>query len=119
MPPPLAALADLLAPPGLLAVESHREELAIRLLVALALTWAVGFERELRGAAAGDRTFSLVGLGSAVVGYLALDGAPHALAGVLTGIGFVGAGVIFGNTGDIRDPEKIHGITTAAALFFV
>ena len=68
--------------------------LTIRLLVALGLTWAIGFERELRGAAAGDRTFALIGVGSAVIGYLALDHAPNALAGVVTGIGFIGAGLI-------------------------
>lgn len=77
-----------------LAALSNRAEISVRLLVALALTWVIGFERELRGSAAGDRTFSLVGLGSAVVGYLALNGAPNALAGVVTGIGFIGAGVI-------------------------
>lgn len=102
------------------AALSNRAEISVRLLVALALTWVLGFERELRGSAAGDRTFSLVGLGSAVVGYLALNGAPNALAGVLTGIGFIGAGVIIhggtmagdatswpGRTSD--PPEPDHG----------
>ncbi len=117
---PIAVLTTYLAGSGatLLGIESHRGEIVVRLLLALALTWAVGFERELRGAAAGDRTFALVGVGSALVGYLSLSGAPHALAGVLTGIGFVGGGVIFGNPSD-EYPDKIHGITTAAALFLV
>ncbi len=116
----VATLTSFLSGSGsaVFGIESHRGEILVRLLLALALTWAVGFERELRGAAAGDRTFALVGVGSALVGYLSLAGAPHALAGVLTGIGFVGGGVIFGHPSD-EFPDKIHGITTAAALFLV
>lgn len=113
-----------------LAALSRRGELSVRLLAALALTWVIGFERELRGSAAGDRTMSLVGLGSAVIAYLALDGAPNALAGVVTGIGFIGAGVIIhggsamGNADDGADPMRgdedmrmIHGVTTAATIY--
>jgi putative Mg2+ transporter-C (MgtC) family protein len=111
-------------------------QLTIRLLVALVLTWSIGFERELRGSAAGDRTFSLIGLGSAVVGYLALDGAPNALAGVVTGIGFIGAGVIVHGTrpnrplspsstdmGELPNGSAddgmsvISGVTTAATIY--
>lgn len=100
--------------------------LTLRLLVALGLTWSIGFERELRGAAAGDRTFSLIGMGSAVIGYLALDGAPNALAGVVTGIGFLGAGVIVHGTGpkrpgssggDDQPVGKVSGVTTAATIY--
>jgi putative Mg2+ transporter-C (MgtC) family protein len=107
--------------------------LTIRLLVALALTWSIGFERELRGSAAGDRTFSLVGMGSAVIGYLALRGAPNALAGVVTGIGFIGAGVIVhgsrrnqpsaetemtdGDADDADGMATIWGVTTAATIY--
>jgi uncharacterized membrane protein YhiD involved in acid resistance len=40
--------------------------LIVRVLVAFALTYVLGFERELRGSAAGDRTFSLVGVASSV-----------------------------------------------------
>jgi len=101
----------------------------VRLLVALGLTWAIGFERELRGSAAGDRTMSLVGLASAVIGYLALDGAPNALAGVVTGVGFIGAGVIVHGM-RANDPSSpaatemgarpfgvIRGVTTAATIY--
>ena len=109
--------------------------LTIRLLVALGLTWAIGFERELRGAAAGDRTFALIGVGSAVIGYLALDHAPNALAGVVTGIGFIGAGLIVhgalpnrhgapdGADADVdvdagyRAIGRIRGVTTAATIY--
>ena len=92
-----------------------RGELTVRLLVAFGLCYAIGFERELRGSAAGDRTFSLIGIGAAVVGYLAVHDAPNALAGVVTGIGFLGAGVIIhgGTTGD----TMVRGVTTAATIF--
>ena len=99
----------------------------------LGLTWAIGFERELRGAAAGDRTFALIGVGSAVICYLALDHAPNALAGVVTGIGFIGAGLIVhgalpnrpgapdGADVDVdagnRAIGRIRGVTTAATIY--
>jgi putative Mg2+ transporter-C (MgtC) family protein len=92
-----------------------RTEVLVRMAVALVLTYALGFEREIRGSSAGDRTFALVGMGSAAIGYLALGGAPNALAGVVTGIGFLGAGVIIhgGATGD----SMVRGVTTAAAIY--
>jgi putative Mg2+ transporter-C (MgtC) family protein len=94
------------------AQQVGRAELTLHLGIALALTYLIGFERELRGSSAGDRTFALVGLGAAVVGYLALDNAPNALAGVITGIGFLGAGVII-QGGD----DMVRGVTTAATIF--
>ena len=63
----------------------------MHLLVAAALTYALGFERDLRGAPAGDRVFALIGVGAGIVGVLAVHGAPTALQGALTGIGFIGA----------------------------
>ena len=106
----------VLAAPGI-----ARLDLAFRMLAALGLTYLIGFERELRGAAAGDRTFALIGLGSAVIGYMALD-APNALAGVVTGIGFIGAGVIIHGstlTGTDGRPatSMIRGVTTAATIY--
>lgn len=97
------------------ASQVSRVDLVLRMALALALTYAIGFERELRGAAAGDRTFAMVGLGSAIVGYLALNSAPNALAGVVTGVGFLGAGVIIhgGASGD----SMVRGITTASCIY--
>ncbi|AXI80880.1 MgtC/SapB family protein [Peterkaempfera bronchialis] len=85
------------------------------LLLAFALTYALGFERNLRGSAAGDRTFSLIGVGAALVAILALDHAPNALAGVITGIGFIGGGLTFRQSR--ASGEVVHGVTTAAAIF--
>jgi putative Mg2+ transporter-C (MgtC) family protein len=93
----------------------HKLTTAARLLLAFILTFALGFERELRGSPAGDRTFSLIGVGTAVIGVLAERTAPNALAGAVTGIGFIGAGVVFRH--DVRQHAVVRGITTAAAIF--
>jgi len=85
------------------------------LVVAFVLTYVLGFERQLRGSPAGDRTFSLIGLGAAVVGVLAENGAPNALAGAVTGIGFIGGGLVFRQ--GHGNGEIVRGVTTAAAIF--
>ena len=51
---------------------------AAHLVVAVALTYLLGFERDLRGAAAGDRTFALIGAGAGVIGIIAAHGAQRA-----------------------------------------
>jgi len=97
------------------AADIEQSDLVIRMLVALGLTYAIGFERELRRASAGDRTFALVGLGSAIIGYLALADAPNALAGVVTGVGFIGAGVILHSSAS--GGSMVRGVTTAATIY--
>lgn len=87
----------------------------IHVLVAAALTYALGFERDLRGSPAGDRVFSLIGVGTGVVGVLAAHGAPTALQGALTGIGFIGAGLVFRQ--ELGKLQMVRGLTTAAAIF--
>jgi putative Mg2+ transporter-C (MgtC) family protein len=101
-------------------------EVALRLAVAAALTGAVGLEREFRERAAGLRTHMLVGVGSALFTIVsayawgdfifdrtqgtAFD--PTRIAAqIVTGIGFLGAGVI------IRQGLSIRGVTTAAGLW--
>ncbi len=82
---------------------------------AFALTFALGFERQIRGSAAGDRTFSLIGVGTSVIGVLAAQGnALTILSGAVTGVGFIGAGLLF-RAGDASLPT-VHGVTTAAAI---
>jgi len=81
-------------------------------LAAAGLTYLVGFERDVRRAGAGDRVFALIGTGAGVVGVLAAHGAPTALTGVLTGVGFIGAGLLFRQ----ERPEFVRGLTTAAAI---
>src|ERR1700749_4097458 len=85
--------------------------LLVRVVVAFALTYVLGYERELRGSPAGDRTFSLIGTASAVLGNLAGVGSPNAIAGAVTGIGFIGGGIV------VRPAGRTSGITTAASIF--
>lgn len=101
----------------------------LKLVLAVLFGGVIGAERELRGRPAGLRTMSLVCMGSTLVMMIATQlpvdwigsGATGALrldpgrisAGVLTGIGFLGGGVI------LRLSDVIRGVTTAAAIWFV
>lgn len=92
--------------------------------VALVLSSAIGFERELRGKYAGLRTHTLVGVGAALFmlvskygfsdvlrpGEVVLDPSRMA-AQIVTGIGFLGAGLIF-----VRS-DAVRGLTTAASVW--
>jgi putative Mg2+ transporter-C (MgtC) family protein len=80
--------------------------------LAFLLCYVVGFERALRGAPAGDRTFSLVGTAAAAVSAVTVGPAPQAIGGVMTGVGFIGAGLVLRG-----DRGMIRGVTSAAAIF--
>ncbi len=103
----------------------------IRLGVAIVASGIIGMERELHGRAAGFRTHILVALGSAIIMmaagdlYLLLPDAHSAatiarldpgrvVQGIITGIGFLGAGVIVKH-----DDNRVRGLTTAASLWTV
>lgn len=76
------------------------------------LGYILGFERQVRGSVAGDRTFALVGAAAAAITSVAAKSSPQAIAGVVTGVGFISGGVVFrGHMGVVR------GITTAATIF--
>ena len=89
--------------------------------IAFVLTGIIGLERETRLKSAGLRTHILVGVGSALFtlisayGFVALGFHPsdpsRIAAQVVTGIGFLGAGVIFVNRGNVV------GLTTAASIW--
>jgi len=93
------------------------------LLVALALGMAVGWERSLEGKPAGYRTHALVALGAAgliLSARAALGTGPeassaivHVVAGVITGIGFLGAGAI------LQGERTVMGLTTASTIWIV
>lgn len=93
-------------------------EVSLRLVAAVVAGAAIGLNRNLHAKATGVRTLSLVALGSAL-GVLAAaevggpGDATRAIQGILTGIGFLGAGVIIRNAGGSR----IHGLTTAASTW--
>ena len=87
-----------------------------RVALGALLGYVVGWEREIRGSTAGDRTFALVAMGAAAFTVVGVDSFPATaekiLAGVVTGIGFLGAGVIVKGEG-----SQVLGITTAASLW--
>lgn len=91
-------------------------EYATRLAVALLLGTIIGLERQWRERMAGLRTNSLVAIGSASFVLISMltvkDDSPTRIAAqIVTGIGFLGAGVI------MRDGMNIKGINTAATLW--
>jgi len=99
-------------------------EIMIRSVLAVILSGLIGFERQMHKRHAGLRTHILVSLGSCLImltslyvfdiykDVASLDPSRIA-AGVITGIGFLGAGTI------IRDTEGVRGLTTAASLWVV
>ena len=98
-------------------VDATTLELLLRLVVSIILGAVVGFEREVTHKPAGLRTHMLVSLGSALftiisVEFFQLDPARVA-AGIVTGIGFIGAGSIIATRG------HVYGLTTAASLWVV
>ena len=86
--------------------------LLARIAVGFVLGFVLGFERELRGSPAGDRTFALVGAGAAAITAVTYRTSPQAVAGVITGVGFIGAGLLFRGEGGV-----VKGVTTAATIF--
>ena len=93
-------------------------QLVIRLLTAALLGAAIGYEREFRAKNAGVRTHILVALGSALFMIISQFGFPEdarfdaarVAAGVVTGIGFIGGGIIM-------KKKHVSGLTTAASLW--
>ena len=107
----------------------HHGEILFRLLLAAILGALVGFEREVHGRPAGIRTYLILCLGSALIMVLS-EYLPYGLveklppdalrvdpgriaAQAVTGIGFLGAGVI------LRYKDTIRGLTTAACVWVV
>lgn len=92
-------------------------EAAIRLAFAVIAGGLIGLEREVVHKPAGVRTHMLVCLGSALFIIVTLDSAPNEIAriiaGIATGIGFLGAGTIF------KAKDDVHGLTTAASIWAV
>ena len=91
----------------------------LRVFAAVLLGAVVGIERERAGKPAGLRTHMLVSLGTAVVviacqdAGMSLDGLSRVIQGIVTGIGFIGAGTIL----KLNEQREIQGLTTAAGLW--
>ena len=93
-------------------------EIIVRAGAAVLAGAALGLNRDLHGKPTGIRTLALVGLGSAVAVMAVSDShdvsaVSRVVQGILTGIGFLGAGVIIRN----NEGRKIHGLTTAACAW--
>ena len=95
-------------------------EIILRLLLAAVFGMAIGYQHEHVGKPAGLRTHALVCLGAALFTIVSVYGFKSSLvdpsrvaAGVVAGVGFLGAGVIFrGFRGD-----RVAGLTTAASIW--
>ena len=101
------------------------QEIALRLGSATLTGAVLGLNRELKGKPAGLRTNALVSLGSALLILASLGVAAgedaalranvlsRAMQGIITGVGFLGAGVILRD----KDGTQVHGLTTAATIW--
>lgn len=86
----------------------------IRLAISIVIGGLVGIERELEHKPAGLRTIMLVCLGSTIFMLIGSELACETgriIAGVVTGVGFLGAGAI------IRARGEVYGLTTAATIW--
>lgn len=93
-------------------------DVLMRLGAAVLAGALIGADREIRNKPAGLRTMALVALGSAVfvlttVGGAAEDSTSRAIQGVITGVGFLGAGTIIRG----RTEGSVRGLTTAASIW--
>ena len=91
----------------------------VRLGAASVMGALIGLNRNLHGKPSGLRTLALVGLGAATMVLVGLgegsdsQAVSRVLQGLLTGVGFLGAGVILHEAAD----KKVHGLTTAATIW--
>ncbi|HLS48190.1 MAG TPA: MgtC/SapB family protein [Gemmatimonadales bacterium] len=100
------------------------EEIFARLAVAMIAGFVLGINRELRGKPAGVRTHGLVALGACLVTIVTMeiahfggrfnpDAVSRVIQGVITGIGFIGGGVIL----KLPEARAVQGLTTAASVW--
>ncbi len=98
-------------------------DIVLRLGVATLASGAIGLNRDLHGKPIGLRTLGMVGLATSLVVLIAnpaaveagqlSDATSRVVQGILTGIGFLGAGVIVHG-----DQNKVKGLTSAACVWF-
>ena len=98
-------------------------DVVIRMLSAVLIGCIIGIDRDLHGKPTGMKTLGLVALGACLATMAAMGFSSHTLSvnadvsravqGIVTGIGFLGAGVIVQNPGQ----NRIRGLTTAASIW--
>jgi putative Mg2+ transporter-C (MgtC) family protein len=104
-----------------LGLDSTRQaaQILLRLVAAVLFGFLVGMQREKAGKPAGVRTHMLVSLGTSVVVLacagmgMQYDAQSRVIQGIVTGIGFIGAGSIL----KLSEERDIQGLTTAAGLW--
>lgn len=89
---------------------------SLQLILALTLSALIGLDRERRDKDAGLRTHMLVGAGACLFTLLSTFAFPESdssrvAANIVTGVGFLGAGVIY------RSESRVHDLTTAASIW--
>jgi putative Mg2+ transporter-C (MgtC) family protein len=105
-------------------MEEHGDqvEISLRLLVATIAGMVVGINRDIHNKPIGMRTLGLVSLGSAIVIlagsvyeglHFSQDAVSRVVQGILTGLGFLGAGSIL----RAKDGTEVQGLTTAATVW--
>ena len=89
--------------------------LLTKVILAMALGYLIGLEREWHGKVVGTRTISLIAIGSALYVLMSptIIGGDNSriIAQVVSGIGFLGAGIIF------KHGDTVKGLTTAATVW--
>lgn len=98
-----------------------QQTVIIRVAIVAVLAGLIGWERDRAGKAAGTRTMALVGISATLIvaigeilnRQLELGDPTRALHAVVTGIGFLGAGLIFTS----EKSNQIQGVTTSATVF--
>jgi putative Mg2+ transporter-C (MgtC) family protein len=96
----------------------HQGFIILQIMSAFFLGGFIGFEREKHSIGAGIRTYAAVCMGAAIftiVGNNLMDmqGASRMVANVITGVGFLGAGLIFKD----NEKQRAIGLTTAATIW--
>ncbi len=110
-------------PSWLQAMQSFSWPQMVQVLVAALLGGFIGLEREWRGHEAGFRTNMLIAMGACLFTIISIRGFPleessardtsRVAAGIVTGIGFLGAGAI------MQSEQRVKGMTTAATVWLV
>jgi putative Mg2+ transporter-C (MgtC) family protein len=94
----------------------HDWEILGKALLAGVLGFVVGWEREAHGHAAGIRTIALLTMGGTTITSIAIVSFPvsdRVVANILTGVGFLGAGMI------LHGRHVVRGLTTAASIWMM
>ena len=96
-------------------IQTNWIQLLTKVLLATALGYLMGMEREMHGKAVGRRTISLIAIGSMLYVLMSpsIMGGDNSrvIAQVVSGIGFLGAGIIF------KHGDTVRGLTTAATVW--